>query len=296
MRAWYASLIMLFLIPLVLPLSHAEFAEKSLIITVSTGGVAKVIEKISPRTTISNINIQPISNKISNILATDEKNTVLSIAQKGNMIKIDTLGASRLTLTYNANVLDKTSGIWNLNYNSTIESTIILPPLSDVVSVNNIPIDINNDTVVMPAGQVSLSYTIRTVSANNFVASWNSVNYPVQIITASKVEKFSFDQKSKTIVLTLDNNAPILAIIPKSLIGGPFGVQLNDVPMEFKPYYQNATHSWIKIAPTSSGSLKIIGSTVVPEFFSLPVLIFAIAIVITILITKTSIKYSKIHS
>jgi hypothetical protein len=294
MLTWYALLITLFLFPLVLPLSHAEFAEKSLTITVLTGDIAKVIEKINPRTTISSINIQPISNKISNILATDEKNTVLGTAQKGNMIKIDTLGASRLTLTYNANVLDKTSGIWNLNYNGTIESTIILPPLSDIVSVNNIPNDIHNDTVVMPAGQVSLSYTIRTVSANNFVASWNSINYPVQIITASKVEKFSFDQKSKTLVLTLDNNAPILAIIPKSLIGGPFGVQLNDAPMEFKQYYQNATDSWLKIAPTSSGSLKIIGSTVVPEFFSLPVLIFAIAIVVTVLITKASIKYSRI--
>lgn len=70
MRSWFASLVIMFLIPLALPFSHAEFVENSLTIIVSTNGIANVIEKINTRTTVSSIKIPSISNKISNILAT----------------------------------------------------------------------------------------------------------------------------------------------------------------------------------------------------------------------------------
>ena len=292
MRRWLASLVILFLIPLALPFSHAEFVENSLTIIVSTNGITNVIEKINTRTTVSSIKIPSISNKISNILATDEKNTILSATQNGNLIKIDTLGASRVTLKYNANILEKTLGIWNLVYSGHIPSAIILPPTSDIVSVNNIPIDIKDGTVMMPAGDVSLSYIVRTVSTNSFIASWNNSNYPVKIITASKVDNFGFVQNSKTISLTVDNNAPMLVIISKSLLGGPYGVQLNDHQIEFKEYYQNSTHSWLRIDPPSSGSIKIIGtSTIIPEF---PIALLVMLIALTLTVTFYRIKPIKI--
>ena len=289
-RGWYA-VIALLLIPFALPLSYAEFSENSLTIVVSSSGMAKVIEKITPRVTVSSINIPVISNKTSNVIATDEKNTVLSTVQNGNTIRIDSLGASHVTLAYSANILEKTSGIWNLVYNGHIVSTVILPHISDIISVNNIPIDIKDDTVTMPAGEVSLSYTVRTVSTNNFVASWNNSNYPVKIITASKVDNFGFLQNSKTISLTVDNNAPMLIIISKSLLGGPYGVQLNDHPIEFKEYYQNSTHSWLKIDPTSSGSIKIIGTSAIPEF---PVVLIVMLVAVTLTVTFYRIKPIKI--
>jgi hypothetical protein len=254
--------------------------------------MAKVIEKINPRVTVSSINVPVISNKISNVLATDEKNTVLSTVQNVNTIRVDSLGASHVTLTYSAKILEKTSGIWNLAYNGHILSTIILPHISDIVSVNNIPLDIKDDTVMMPAGEISLSYTVRTVSTNDFVASWNNSNYPVKIITASKVDNFGFVQNSKTISLTVDNNAPILVIISKSLLGGPYGVQLNDHPIEFKEYYENSTHSWLKIDPTSSGSIKIIGTSAIPEFpVTYLVLIISIASLIVFFKIPSALKF-----
>ncbi|HEV2192958.1 MAG TPA: hypothetical protein VGR54_04975 [Nitrosopumilaceae archaeon] len=289
-RGWYV-VIALLLIPFALQLSYAEFSENSLTIVVSSNGMVKVIEKITPRVTVSSINIPVISNKISNVLVTDEKNTVLNTVQNGNTIRIDSLGASHVTLTYSAKILEKTSGIWNLAYNGHIVSTIILPHISDIISVNNIPLDIKDDTVMMPTGEISLSYTVRAVSTNNFVASWNNSNYPVNIITSSKVDNFGFVQNSKTISLTVDNAAPMLVIIPKLLLGGPYGVQLNDHPIEFKEYYQNSTHSWLKIDPTSSGSIKIIGTSAIPEF---PIALLVMLIAVTLTVTFYRIKPIKI--
>ncbi len=286
MRGLYSIFMILLLIPLILPLVYAEFIENSLIITLSASGMASVTEKINPRITVSSINIPSISNKISNVLATDEKEIVLSSAQNGNMIRIDTLGASHVTLTYHADILNKTSGIWNLAYNSDIQSTITLPSISDIISVNNVPIDIKNGTVIMPPGQVSLSYVVRNVTANNFVASWDNLNYPVKIITASNIGNFSFQQNSKSIMFSVDNNAPVLVIVPKSLLGGPYDVELNGNVVESKQYYQNSTHSWLRIDPPQSGSVKIVGSTAIPEFLSIPLLIFVMGTMTIILIGR----------
>ena len=255
-------LIIILVVGLFLPSSYAQSLENDLTITISTGGVARVTENLDPLSTIASINTQLISDKISNIVAIDEKNIFLNTAQNGDLIRIDSLGASQVTLTYNADIVSSTSGIWRVTYNSNIQSTVILPPLSNIVSVNTIPIDIIDNSVVMPPGQISLSYTIRSVTENNFVVSSDDLNYFVQVMTASKVGDFK--QDSKSIMLTIDDNAPVLVLLPKAVISGPYEVQLNGNPIEFKQYYQNGTHSWIRIEPFESGSIKITGIATLP--------------------------------
>jgi len=255
-------LIIILVVGLFFPSSYAQSLENNLTITISTDGVARVTENLDPKITTSSIEIQLISDKILNMVAIDEKNIFLNTVQNGDLVRIDSLGASQVTLTYNADIVSSTSGIWRVTYNSNIQSTVILPPLSNIVSVNNIPIDFIDNSVVMPPGQISLSYTIRTVTENNFVLSKDNSNYFVQVITASKVGDFK--QDSKSIMLTIDNNAPVLVLLPKAVISSPYEVQLNGNPTEFKQYYQNGTHSWIRIEPFESGSIKITGIATLP--------------------------------
>jgi hypothetical protein len=102
----------------------------------------------------------------------------------------------------------------------------------------------------------------------------------VQIITASEVQDFRFDQGSKSVTLTLDTNTPMLAIIPKSLLGGPYSVSgSGDQVLDFRQYHQNSTHSWIRVEPNDSGTVTITGTTVVPELIPLWVaMMFAITL------------------
>ncbi len=271
---------------------YAEYKELNLEITVSQDNT-RVVEQINPRTIVSTIMIQAISSDISHVLATDQDNTVLATSQSGNMIRIDTLGAAHVTLIYNANIITKNSGVWAINYNSSnIESTVILPAVSDIVSVNNIPNDISGDKITMPAGQVSISYVTRTVTENTFAATWNGTSYAVDVISASKLEKFSFDHKAKNIAFTLDDQAPALVILPKTLLGDQYTVTLNGNPTQFKDYYQNTTYSWMRIDPSSSGTIKITGTTVVvPEFISVSILVFTISVIISLFILSRRVQW-----
>lgn len=290
-REFFLCVLLVFLVLIsATSLSHvyAEYQELSIKIVVSPGS-ARVVEEINPRTIVSTINIQAVSPSISHVLATDEKNSVLATSQSGSSIRIDTLGASHVTLTYDANIVSKTSGVWNLNYNSTIKSIVVLPQVSDIISVNNIPIDISGETITMPSGTTSISYVMRTVTANNFVISWNGTSYPVQVISASKIEKLSFDHGTKSISMNIDNQAPVLVIIPRSLVGGPYNVKLNGNHTQFREYYQNTTHSWIRVDPYGTGNLKIIGTTVsIPEFNSATTftVIIVLSLVTSILLNK----------
>ncbi len=285
---WGLLLASIFLVfqPLI-PLVHAEYKELNLVINVSQDK-ARVVEQINPRTIVSTIAIQAVSSDISHILATDQDNTVLVTSQSGNMIRIDTLGAAHVTLSYYANIITKNSGVWAINYNSSsIESTVVLPSVSDIVSVNNIPNDISGEKITMPSGQVSISYVARAVTENTFSATSNGTIYDVDVITASKLEKFSIDHKSKNIEFTLDEQAPTLVILPKTLLVDQYMVTLNGNPTQFKDYYQNTTHSWIRIDPPSSGVIKITGATVsVPEFLSVPILILAASMVGSLLLAR----------
>ena len=271
-------------------LAYGEFKEMNIKIVVLQNK-ARVIEEINPRTIVSTINIQAISQKISHILATDEKSTVLVTSQNQNAIRIDTLGASHVILTYDADIVNNNSGVATVDYNSTnLESTVVLPLGSDIISVNNVPNDIKDGSITMPVGHISISYVVRTVNQNNFMATTNGTKYPVGIITASKIEKFSFDVPSKSLSMNIDNQAPVLVIIPKSLLAGPYTVQLNGKTMQSKEYYQNSTHAWIRIDPSESGTVKISGSSAaIPEFFSVSVFVLVVAMMSGIMIFRKKI-------
>ena len=262
--------LLLILVLLGLPLTsfNAESLQHDLTISISTDGVARVTENINTQTTISSINVQAISNKISKILAIDEKNIFLNTLQNDDLIRIDTLGASHVTLTYIADVTENISGIWHLDYNSDTQTIIILPSISNIVSVNDIPIDIEDDMILMPAGKISISYTIRTVTTHDFLAWDNLQSFPVQIMTASNI--VDFKSVLKSIMFTVDEKSTVLVIFPKSFIPSPYEVLLNDEPIEFKPYYQNSTHSWVRFEPSEGGSLKVTQGTIPTDIVSQP--------------------------
>ena len=257
-QLWILLLSLLLFLP-----TDVESAEDSIVITISPDGEAKITQNLNPRSTVSGISVPAISDKISKILATDGNGIILQTIQKGNSISIATLGATQVNLSYEAEIISKNLNIWNLSYNADREITVVLPPLSSIVSVNNIPIDIDDKAVTMPPGHISLSYTIRQVSSQNFDASKEGKNYQIQIITGSKI--IDFEYRNNEIHFGVDEKAPILVIVPKSLVPSPLDVSLNDNQVEFKPYYQNSTSSWLRIDPYQSGNIKI-GKVSTTEF------------------------------
>jgi len=111
----------------------AQVGEEHITITVTSEGKTKISQTLFPKTFVSTINVHIISEKISNLLAIDEKNILLGSTQDQKLLEIATLGASVVELKYNADVLTYKSGVFRLKYTSEVESRVNLPPLSKLL-------------------------------------------------------------------------------------------------------------------------------------------------------------------
>ena len=132
----YYSIIPILLLLFIIPIS-SEAAEKNLEINISAKGDAKVIHILSAKSTISTIDVQPLSNNISEIVAIDDKGIILDTTLQGDSIRIDTLGVTFVKLSYNADIVTSDAGLWKVTYTSNDNTFVTLPPLANIVSMNN---------------------------------------------------------------------------------------------------------------------------------------------------------------
>ena len=234
----------------------AQLGEEYVSITVTSEGKVKISQTLFPKTFISTIDVHVISEKISNLLAIDEKSILLGTTQNEDLLKIATLGASTVDLKYNADILTYESGVFKLKYNSELESRVSLPPLSKLVSLNTIPVEITDKEYVLPPGDISLSFTIRPVTSKEFFVSVEDSEQKVEVITSVKLEKFSAN--ADEIQFTIKDKAVILTIIPVAVMTNPNDVLLNEEKVDFSQFHQNATHSWIRIDPHEKGLVRIL--------------------------------------
>ena len=237
----------------------AQLGDEQISITVTSEGKAKISQSIFPETFVSSIDVHVISENISNLLAIDEENILLGTTQNDELLKIATLGASAVDLKYNADILSYESGIFKLKYNSDIGSRVNLPPLSKLVSLNTIPIEITDEEYVLPPGDISLSFSIRPVTSKEFIIPVGESEYKIETITAAKIEEFSAN--SDEIQFIIKDKAIVLTIIPTTIMTNPNDALLNGEKVDFSQFHKNSTHSWIRIDPHEKGLVKILDTT-----------------------------------
>ncbi len=233
----------------------AQLGDEYVSIVVTSEGKAKISQTLFPKTFVSSVDVDIVSENISNLLAIDEKNILLGTTQDEDLLKIATLGASSVNLKYNADILSYESGVFRLKYSSDLESRVSLPPLSKLVSLNTIPIEISEKEYVLPPGDISLSYSIRPVTSKEFFVTVDNSEQKVEAITAAKIEEFSANNKE--IQFIIKDKAIVLTIIPKKVMNNPNNVILNGDSVDFSQFHQNSTHSWIRIDPHEKGLVKI---------------------------------------
>ena len=252
---------LIFAILFIVPFS-VDAAEDGIIIVISNDGDSKITHNLKTQSTVSITTIQTISEDISNILAVDKNGIILDTTLQGNNIQIATLGATTVQLSYDSSIATNNSGIWKVTYASDEQTTIVLPELANIVSVNNIPLDMFDDMLVMPSGDISLSFTIREIVAQDFTVDADGVTHTVQIMTGSQID--SFDYSSDMISFSVNDNIPVLVIIPNSLFSGNFDTILNEKSIPHQNYFQDGQTSWLRIEPQNSGMITIKNSPIIP--------------------------------
>jgi len=253
------QIIVILLVIVGIATGFAQLGEQHVTITVTSEGKAKISQTLFPDTFVSTIDVHIISEKISKLLAIDEESILLGTTQNQDLLKIATLGAAAVDLKYDAGILTYESGVFKLKYNSDLESRVSLPPLSKLVSLNTIPIEITDKEYILPPGDISLSYTIRPVTSKEFFVTVGDSQQKVEVITAAKIEEFSAN--ADEIQFIIKDRAIVLTIIPKMVMVNPNDALLNGEEVDFSQFHQNATHSWIRIDPHEKGLVRILDTS-----------------------------------
>jgi hypothetical protein len=165
------------------------------------------------------------------------------------------------------NVLILNDNLWSFDVSYPQSLSVIFPEGIDRIFVNDLPIQLGDKKGINCHGcYMNLQYYSIVPKIIQEV-EWEEDLFFVEIITDSEIEKFNFDQSSKSISFQVnDENKFITTIIPLELLWGPYVVFLNDEKIKYNKYTVNETHATLDIKPQTSGEISIIGTTVIPEF------------------------------
>ena len=258
----YYSIILILLLLFIIPTS-SNAAEKNLLINISANGDAKVIHILTAKSTISTVEVQLLSNQISGIIAIDDKGIILDTTLQGDSIRIDTLGVTFVKLSYKADIVTNEAGLWRITYTANDNTFVTLPPLANIVSMNNFPNYVENNSLEMPPGQISISYDTRDATIKEFSVYSEGTQQSVQIMSGSKIDGFIYDDGK--ILFGIDDNVPMIVRIPNSVISEPLQVSLNGESIEYQIYFQDNADSWLRIDPLESGMITITGQITEPK-------------------------------
>jgi len=187
--------------------------------------------------------------------------------------------------------ISQKDNVWTWSFRYLKTTSFILPEEADLIFVNDKPVYLNEKKGITCHGcQMILQYSIDEPRTYQNI-KWKDKEFLVEIISHSSIDKFLFDQPTKSITFDVsEKNKFVTAIIPLELLWGPYAVFLDDEKIYFHEYINNGTHVWLNIKPETTGEVTIIGTTVVPEFpIIAPLAIGFLIIIITPLIRKVNL-------
>jgi hypothetical protein len=157
--------------------------------------------------------------------------------------------------------------VWTWSFRYTESTSFIFSEEIDLIFINERPVYFDGKKGITCHGcQMILEYSINEPKIVKNV-KWDDAEFAVEIISHSSIDKFIFDQPTKSITFdVLEENKFVTVIIPLELLWKPYMVFLDDKKILSHEYINNGTHIWFNMKPDSSGKISIIGTTVIPEF------------------------------
>ena len=91
--------------------------------------------------------------------------------------------------------------------------------------------------------------------------SWKENKFDVEIITDSAIEKFNFDQESKSITFQInEKNKFVTVTMEEELLGGPYVILLNDEKIKYNKSMSKENYVSLSIKPQAVGEIIISNS------------------------------------
>jgi len=263
-------------------ISIGKPADQTVEVSISKQNNVNVIHIVKPSSSIQQVDV--IKGTLSNLSVTDENSNEIQYAK----VEKEPLGITifpknkDVFVKYDlADVLVLENGRWMWNFRYLVETDFYFADNVDLVYVNNYPVFLDGG-IKCHGCQMLLEYVIdEPVTLKNI--KWEDQEFPITVRTLAELDSFTLDQSTKRIFFDITgDNDPVTLIIPLVLLGNPYEVYFNEEKILKHEFLTNETHVWLNFRPETSGTINIIGSTVIPEFpFFIP-LALGIALILGI--------------
>ena len=233
-----------------------------------------------------------LDGSVARITAVDESGKDVAFTMSDESTHILLL-PSEETILVEYDLLDELvqiDGVWTMDFSYEHTTSFLVPDVVDLIFVNDRPVYLGEKNGIACHGcYMLLEYTINEPSVFENV-KWEEDEFLVEIRTLADVGQLEFEQPSKSIKFDLDGGGDfVTVIIPTELVGEPYSVFLDDEKIYFNEYINNGTHAWLNARPDSGGELRIMGTTVIPEF-SLMIPMIA-GFVVLVVVSKSKVLF-----
>jgi hypothetical protein len=240
---------------------------------------------------------------VSNLRVIDEQDADVQFAKIGvEDISSVTIFPTKeiVSVKYDlADVLELKDGVWTWNFFYPESTMFLFPKSVDLIFVNDRPVNLGyNDAkgIRCHGCQMILEYIINEPVITQEV-KWQDRAFNVEIITLAEITSFNFDQPKKTISFDVKNDHQFVTLlIPLELLWNPYQVYLDQEPYGvfadeekvFKhEFVVNETHVQLNMRPETAGTIRIIGTSVVPEFPLFVPLVLGMSMVMVLVFRKS---------
>ena len=286
-------IVVVFSLILVIPVSHAQLTigadaeQKSIELKLDTDGTVNVKHVVS----YSNmpVTVQLFSGTISNLGVVNEKGenqSDIGIANdpQGNQSIVIFPSKHDSIIEYNLENIIPKDNLFTIQTSYAETYSVILPDEIEMIFLNDNTIFLENKKGVSLnyGGSATIQYYSNIPKVVKEV-QWEENKFNVEIITDSKIDKFNFEQTSKSISFQVNEEDKLITIImSEELLGGPYLIFLDDEKIKFNKGMRGENHVVLNMKPDVPGEITIIGTTVIPEFSMFIPLVMGFLVVLTV--------------
>ena len=149
--------------------SQVTSTPTALSLLIYSDGIIHVTYTLAVAEIVPRVNVTLFGLLYENLLVVDEDGTFLTYSLAPPILTVDSLGAQRINLEWDAlDLTNKTSGIWTLSIDAPIAFIVTFPKDTTILELSEVPIEIKNTDqqfiITMPARHQTISYLVGTIT------------------------------------------------------------------------------------------------------------------------------------
>ena len=160
------------------------------------------------------------------------------------------------------NMFRQSDNILTLNIGYPKPFSIIFSEKTELIFLNDVIIELvdKKGISINSGGYVNVDYYSEIPKYMEEV-SWKENKFDVKIITDSEIDKFNFDQESRSIIFQInEKNEFVTVTMEEELLGGPYTILLNNEKIKYNKSMSRENYVSLSMKPQAVGEIRISNS------------------------------------